>query len=270
MPFARESWPDRIPVATRSTLDAALDLFLGSSCLVCSAPGRVICPRCEEVLPAGAATAWPSPTPVGMVRPVAAGAYDEVLGALVVAHKEEGRLGLTRPLGRLLAQAVLEVLTGAGATMDPATLRSGAVLVPVPSHPSVVRARGDDPLLRLAHRAARVLRRGGAEVRVTRLLCVSGRPLDQAGLDAAQRAANLRGRFAVRSGGIPGSAGPAGQPPVVLVDDVVTTGATLREAQRALEEQGIQVAGAAVVAATRRRRTTTDSPPSLPDCRSDG
>ncbi len=72
---------------------------------------------------------------------------------------------------------------------------------------------------------------------------------DQARLDRAERAANLRGAYAVRPGPRPGS--PAY--PCVLVDDVITTGATLAESARALRSAGVRVVGAAVVAATELR-----------------
>ncbi|HET6562797.1 MAG TPA: phosphoribosyltransferase family protein [Marmoricola sp.] len=225
-------------------LDAWLDLLLGSSCSVCGAPGRVLCRTCEAALPRRARAAWPTPTPAGLVRPSAVGEYADPLRRLVVDHKEHGRLGLARPLGRLLAVAVLDAWRAAEGLHPPGGVRVG--LVPVPSHPSVVRARNHDPLLRVARVAAGVVRREGLRARVLPVLRVTARPEDQAGLDRVARAANLRGRFAVR--GVARVAGP-----VVLVDDVVTTGATLREAQRALEEAGVRVLGAATVAATRRR-----------------
>jgi len=107
--------------------------------------------------------------------------------------------------------------------------------------------------------AAARLRSGGLDTRVVPLLRVAQRPDDQAGLDAAARFRNLRGRFTARAGpgwrGWPGWPAAATNPAleVVLVDDVVTTGATLREAQRALEVEGVLPVGAAAVAATRRR-----------------
>jgi predicted amidophosphoribosyltransferase len=82
---------------------------------------------------------------------------------------------------------------------------------------------------------------------VARVLRPAERLADQAGLTADERAANLAGalrgrwRAGVRT------------PPVVVVDDVLTTGATARESQRALEVAGFQVVGIATVAATRRR-----------------
>jgi predicted amidophosphoribosyltransferase len=169
------------------------------------------------------------------------GEYADPLRRLVIDHKERGRLALARPLGRLLAVAVLDTWRAAEGARWPPVLD----LVPVPSHPAVVRGRGHDPLVRITRQAAGALRRQGARVRVRPVLRVTVRPGDQAGLGAEARAANVRGRFTVRSAPVGGAA-------VVLVDDVVTTGATLREAQRALELAGVTPIGAATIAATRR------------------
>jgi predicted amidophosphoribosyltransferase len=76
---------------------------------------------------------------------------------------------------------------------------------------------------------------------------------DSAGLDIAARAANLAG--AMRADG------PRGSPRAVLVDDIVTTGATLLEAARALRAAGWTVPGAVVVAATARRASRAPARP---------
>ena len=117
----------------------------------------------------------------------------------------------------------------------------GSVLVPVPSTRAAAAARGGDHVLRLARRA------GAATGRpAVRALTLCRAVADSAGLDTAQRAVNLAGAMAaarpVRSGA-----------PAIVVDDITTTGATLREAQRALRAAGWTVRGAAVVAATPRR-----------------
>ncbi len=169
---------------------------------------------------------------------MAAGDYGGTLRAMVLAHKEHRVLALAGPLGDLLALVVGEL---------PGVASVPIALVPVPSRPVVVRARGHDPMLRIARRAAGRLRRGGLRVAVRRPLRAHRDVRDQAGLDAGARAANLRGAFGARR-----LAGPD-DPAAVVVDDVLTTGATAREAQRALEEAGHHVLGIATVAATRRR-----------------
>lgn len=220
--------------------DAFLDLLAGGTCVVCGRAGRRLCPWCAAGLRSHPRRVSPTPCPPGLVRVVAAGDYDGALRALVLAHKERSALGLAAPLGRLLADAVAAVV--------PPRAAPAAVLVPVPSHPAVVRGRGHDPVLRVARIAARVLRRRGVPVGVRSLLAVSGRPQDQSGLTAEQRRTNLAERFRTRA-----CVRPEGLGPLLLVDDVMTTGATLREAQRALEAAGLRPAGAATLAATSRR-----------------
>ncbi len=231
--------------------DAVADLLLGGSCAACGHPGRSLCRLCQTDLPRQASIAWPTPTPDGLALPMAAGDYDGALKALVNAHKEHRVLALAQPLGDVLAGVVARLLV----EVLPAATRGTAVaVVPVPSRPSVVRRRGHDPMLRVARRAASRLRRDGVPVVVARPLRTRGRVRDQAGLGADDRRANLDGAFACRR-----PAGLAARP-VVVVDDVLTTGATAREAQRALEAAGHRVLGIATVAATRRRSSVPPDP----------
>jgi predicted amidophosphoribosyltransferase len=176
-----------------------------------------------------------------------------VLRLLVNAHKENGRFALAAPLGDLLAGSAHAVLVGARAEAGAAP-----VLVPVPSRRAVVRQRGHDPLLRITRRAAARLRDRGTPARVGSLLRPVRTVADQAGLSADERATNLVGSLRCRPGSAAGRLAASG---VVVVDDVITTGATAREAQRALEEAGLRVLGIAVVAATRRRARTPDRLP---------
>jgi predicted amidophosphoribosyltransferase len=225
-----------------------LDLVLPRDCAGCAAPGRLLCPACTEGL-TRPQRHRPDPCPPGLPPLVAAAPYAGPARRAVLAHKEQGRLGLARPLGRALAGAVL-------ALAPP----PGAVLVPVPSSRAAVRERGQDHARRLAARAAGALR---AEVPgvVSRPLLLPARAVaDQSGLGAAARAANLHGALRARRR-LDGVV-------VVLVDDVVTTGATLAEAARALRAVGADVRGCAVVAATVRRggapRVTAGPPERAP------
>ena len=229
---------------SETVVDGALDLLLGGACVGCGRPGRLLCPACRGELPGGAVPAWPTPTAgAGLVEPWAAAVYEGTARAMVLGLKERRLLGLAAPLARLLAEAVAcELPRG-----------SPVVLVPVPSRPRTVRARGHDPTHTITVRAARRLRRAGYDVEVRRLLRLRAGVLDQAGLDADERAANLRGSMQVRAGALRRSRLGRGPAPVVVCDDVLTSGSTAREAQRALEATGLDVVRVAVVAATPRR-----------------
>jgi predicted amidophosphoribosyltransferase len=230
-------------------LDPAVDLLLGASCLGCARPGRMLCPACRESLPRRGHPASPTPRPAGLAPSYAAAAYDGLVRDLVVGLKEHRLLSLVAPLARLLAGAVLAAGVG-----GPTTGAGGVlVLVPVPSRPASTRARGHEPTRAVTERAARLLRAGGSEVVVARLLRSRPGVVDQAGLDAQARAANLAGSMCCPAPGLRRLARRCPRARVVICDDVLTTGATLREAQRALEAPGLAVAAVAVVAATRRR-----------------
>jgi predicted amidophosphoribosyltransferase len=160
----------------------------------------------------------------------AAGRYAGGVRAALIAYKERGRAELTRPLGALLAAAV----SAAIGELPPGGVRP--CLVPVPSSARASRRRGGDHALRLARAAGRVSR-----LPVVPALSLARQVHDSAGLGREARAANLAGAFVA-------SAGPGR--PAVLVDDIVTTGTTLREAYRALCLAGWDCPAAAVVAAT--------------------
>ncbi|MFT4110286.1 phosphoribosyltransferase family protein, partial [Propionicimonas sp.] len=117
------------------------------------------------------------------------------------------------------------------------------LLVPVPTVAAHVADRGLDLTLALARVATARLGAAGLVVRVWPGLRILRRPEDQSGLDGGERLANLVGAFAARSP-------PCGR--VVVVDDIVTTGATLVEAVRACAAAGAVPAAAATVAATPR------------------
>jgi predicted amidophosphoribosyltransferase len=192
----------------------------------------------------GAAPAWPTPVPDGLVEPWAAGAYDGTLRAMVIGLKERRLLSLARPLAALLAQAVTTDLE----------VDAPVVLVPVPSRRRTVRARGHDPTHTIARGAAVLLTATGSPVEVCRLLRLRPGVVDQAGLGAAARGANLAGSMHCPGAGLLRLGRQFARAQVVVCDDVLTTGSTAREAQRALEAVGLEVVRVATVAATRRRR----------------
>jgi predicted amidophosphoribosyltransferase len=237
-----------------AALHALWLLVLPVECPGCGRPDTSLCPACRRPLAA---------TPVEVAAadvavPVHACApYLGPVPRTVVAWKDRGRLDLTRSLGAALAAAVEASLDAARA----GPLRTGGglrpvLLVPVPSAPGATRARGADVVALLAAVASRRLRARGRPVRAVRLLRQCRRVSDQAGLGARGRAANVAGAFAVRRPLLRGL--PTGAA-VVVVDDVVTTGASAAEAARVLRRQGLVVLGVATIAWTPLRR------PGLPE-----
>lgn len=221
----------------RPWLDRAHGWLLPPRCVLCLDPGQAptldLCAACEADLPVHGA-ACPrcaeafSETPAGgcphcaaapppYARVVAPFRYAWPVDALVRGFKYHGQLAHGRVLGTLLAEAVL----AQGAAVPP-------LLVPVPLHPARERERGYNQAWELARVAARLL-----DVEAAPALCVRTRATPpQATLDAPARRANLAGAFAVRR--------PPGVAHVALVDDVLTTGATLSALAAALLEAGVR------------------------------
>lgn len=231
-----------------AVLDPFRDLVLGGHCVGCDRPGRLVCAQCDAGLDVVPAPAWPTPVPPGLVAPWAATTYDGIVRALVVGHKERRLLALARPLGDLLARTVHAALVDRGVGPGP------VLLVPVPSRPSTTRRRGHEPTAALTRAAATTLAAHGVEATCVSLLRTRRGLADQAGLDAGARAANLAGALRAHHPALRRLARRAARVQVVVCDDVLTTGATAAEAQRALRAVGLPPLAVAAVAATRLRR----------------
>lgn len=217
-----------------------LDLVLPAECAGCgySAAGDVVeglCAGCALALGGPPRLVRPQRRLSGVAGVHALAPYRDPLPEIVVAHKERGRLDLARPLGRHLARAALAAAAGAPEFW----------LVPAPSATRATRKRGQDPVRRMARAAARELRERGVGARVLPALRQARPVADQAGLDRAARAENMAGALAVRRS----AAGLLASRPAVVVDDVLTSGATLAEAVRALRAAGGRPVGAAVLGA---------------------
>ena len=207
---------------------ALLDIFVPVACAGCGDSGASPCPRCSALLahiPAHALSIPDIDAPI-----FAKSQYKGVTRRLLLAHKDGGRNGLTTPLGLALADAVKQSLTAV--VPPPGKL----VLVPVPSRSVNIRRRGRFTTGELAHVARKDLPFPAV---VESLLRITQPVLDQVGLSRAQRQSNME--FAMTS--LPGNAD------VVIVDDVITSGASVREAYRALTHAGHNVISIAAVCA---------------------
>ncbi|RSD13412.1 ComF family protein [Amycolatopsis eburnea] len=244
-------------------LEKLLDLVIPRRCAACGARGEPCCARCGRVWGA-VREVWRVPT-AGVVRVFALARYSGVGRRLLIAYKERGRRDLAPSLGRALAEALVELPLGparaevaasagaarvgpSGSVALPARgSASGGLaqlaapsrsicLVPAPSRPSASRVRGGPHIERLANATARILATHGIEASVAPALELAGGARDAVGLNRAERLANLSGRLRFREAGRP----PPGHP-VVVLDDVVTTGATAAACARALAAAGVTV-----------------------------
>lgn len=235
-----------------------LDLALPASCSGCGLEGEPLCPRCARAL--DARMELPGATPIGLPVDLPApllqlewcAPFAGPVRAALHDLKYRGERRLARPLGSAVARRWRRV--GEGATL----------VVPVPVHADRERRRGYDQAVLIAEVAAAELG----------LPCL--RALERARATTAQfelgreeRASNVAGAFQVRtvggrggSGrGEPGRTGGPGVPRrpdlrlagrwVLLVDDVVTTGATLASCAIALERAGAIGVSAITVARER-------------------
>ncbi|GHH78484.1 ComF family protein [Promicromonospora soli] len=178
------------------------------------------------------------PVPVWALTPYAGPVRD-----VVVHWKDRGRADLDR----LLAPALRRAAARIGPVLSPALGGAPIAIVPVPSTGAARRARGREPVAVLARAVARGLHDAGLPARVVPALARRGAGRDQVGLGARARGRNLAGSVRMTR---PGARALGQRSMCILVDDVLTTGATLAAVERALEGSGHDVLGATVLAAT--------------------
>ena len=219
-------------VLREALLDAAA-VLMPVDCAGCGAPDRGLCSECRAALGASVET-----RALGHGLPVTSALrYAGDVGDVVLALKRDGRIGVARALGPALGAAVEAALDAAGVPEH--RIR----IVPVPPTRRAYRRRGFDPVRLLLARAG---------VPAWRVFAPAASHRTQKLLGASDRARNLRGAFRVQR--------DAAGARILLIDDVVTTGATLREAASALREAGAEVVGAAVLASTPLRSGFTAHP----------
>lgn len=200
------------------------DLLLPRYCAGCGESAEhwsVLCARCRRLLARPPQRVFPN---VAVPAPVfALGPYADAHRGVILAMKERNNLAVRAHVGAVLA-ATLEHLEVRG------DIAVADALVPAPTRKANARARGGDPVRAVCEASGR---------NTCPALVLRSTTADQADLDEAGRRANLQGAVHVQKL-------PSGS--VVVVDDVVTTGATLEASVAALLARGVRVAGCVTLA----------------------
>lgn len=230
-----------------------LALAIPVDCVGCGTEDQTLCVPCQRRLrlltrqPFRAETGAPALNSVDgavLLPVVAAGVYREELAQSILSFKRHGEQQLRECLARALTGAVQ------AAVGDDA---EGMVMVPVPTSTAAYLSRGFSPVHLLLATAGRqlpglvvadVLAKTGLAAGGPAQLRHGPSSSGQKGLGRGARASRVRGSMRVRRAGVAGLR-------CIIVDDVLTTGATLSEAARALHAGGAKVSGAVVLAAAR-------------------
>lgn len=247
------SW-QRARAAARHGLRALLDLGLPGECAGCRRPAASLCPACRARL---SALSFGDPQPWqpfgtsrggGTLEIRAWGRYEPPARGIVTRWKDHGRHDLDAFLAPLLAESI-----ESSARCLPVGVP--ILVVPAPSSANARATRGDVPVARLATLAVGLLDRSvRPRVRVAPVVAHHRAVADQLGLGRAERQRNVGFSMWVPHTWRAVVAGTS----VIVVDDIVTTGATLRECDRALREAGTQHVLAAVAFAATARGSTAD------------
>src|SRR4028119_1401979 len=212
-----------------------LALFLKSKCPLCDRPTEVeLCEYCQRQLLRcqlkNPSNFWQGELPVFVW-----GTYGSVLKRAIASLKYENQPQLARPLGHCLGQTWLK---------SPAATRAQKLtVVPIPLHPTKLQQRGYNQAELIAQSFCEITGYKQQPFGLERVQATEA----QFGLSAQQREQNLADAFAIGKSfhkQLPTS-------PVLLLDDIYTTGSTVSSAAQTLRRQGIRVYGVVAIATSR-------------------
>jgi len=210
-----------------------VNLLYPINCLLCNgrSGNKPLCEHCKE--------RWqPMPRKLSNFDfPVYATIkYDSAAMKVVLMAKEEGNRSAQELLKTALLKSIRSLVRNT---------REEIWIVPIPTSEKPYRKRGIDPIRELAKQICREARVEDENLICKSILQVQRKVRDQTGLNNLERLSNLAGAFQVKSD-------LKESPPIIVIDDVVATGSTIREAVRALKERNLTVIGGASACSTFR------------------
>lgn len=231
----------RIPL-----LDAMIGVLLPRGCAGCDAPDAVLCPSCRRLFDRVIALPLPEST---SGRAYACASYGRCVRRAILAWKDHGDEECDGEFARLIVSLAERALPAAD-------VGKRLLIVPAPSSPTSLAARGRRHLTPLAKALTSYYRSRGIDAHTTHALAFAAgnkaagnKAVETAGAD--QRASRTGGGLAVRSGRR-GTGGTVRGCDVIVIDDIITTGATMRACADALRDAGGTVVAALALAATPR------------------
>jgi predicted amidophosphoribosyltransferase len=153
--------------------------------------------------------------------------YDETTSPVILAAKESGNREAIKLIAKSITRSIIFAISNLGISQP-------INLVTIPSQLSAIRRRGRDHIKDLAHEVIIQLKRQNIDAIYLPILKPTKKIKDQSDLNGLQRKENMNHAFLVKSSLISQSA-------VILIDDLVTTGASIQEGVRALAEAKITI-----------------------------
>ena len=200
------------------------DLLFPRFCISCEKYGDFICLKCEAIW-----LAKPRKTKVEGIDHYFIEDYNEYSSRVILAAKEIGnKLAI-----KLLANAIARSIKFAVLEQN---FKGQIILVSIPSQKNVIRNRGRDHISDLTSQVINGLSGMGYNANYAPMLRLAKKSKDQSTLNSHERLVNMQNAFTVNNS-------LNSQDGIFLIDDVITTGASIREGVRAVGEAKITVNG---------------------------
>ena len=216
-----------------NSLISLKELVFTNSCISCTTPKFWLCPECLAGWSAGVKKNWLAGISIYFKSD-----YSSKTASVILAAKEGNNVNAINLLANAISQSIIFSLTDL-------KLTGVITLITIPSSPAAIRRRGRDHISILAESVQKELTKKSIPINYAPILFQKKSIKDQSQLSSAQRKENTSGKFAVKTCEIPQGA-------VFLIDDLITTGASMQEGVRALAEAKITVAAGVTACAVRR------------------